>query len=426
MAMEGTQRDAATWIVAAVAAVFAMLSAAARTRRSLRGMVVGATMGVALLVHLRGEARERRRAADEAHRLAGEVEGRRSAEQALRDSERRFREVVEASPTALLLTDADGRIVLANPQAERLFGHEHGALLGLRIEALVPDALCDADPSRRASGPWPAERRAMNAGRRDLRGLRRDGTAIPIEVGLSTLGDGETRGVLAAIVDLSARHAHQHQLEAALREKTVLLDELHHRVKNTLQVILSLLSLQARGASPEARAALAETRNRIQAMALPHQLLLEHGDLAQLPLGEYLARLVPLLADAYRTEAPSVSLRTEGTDAPLRLELPRAIPCGLLVTELVARAARHAFPDGRPGSISVGLARDGSDARLWVDDDGIPAVDGASGAGPGAASIGAPLVPLLVEQLGGTVLRSGPGPAGGNRFELRFPAQAAG
>jgi hypothetical protein len=172
---------------------------------------------------------------------------------------------------------------------------------------------------------------------RDVRGRRSDGTVFPLEIGLSPIGRGADATTLAAMVDLSARQASQDQLAAALREKTILLDEVHHRVKNNLQVITSLLSLQSRGAPPEARAALAECRNRVHAMALTHQLLHENNDVARLHVGQYLIRLTRLLADSHRSAAGMVTLRVEGADTPLYLDLPRAIPCGLLVNELAPR-----------------------------------------------------------------------------------------
>jgi two-component sensor histidine kinase/CHASE1-domain containing sensor protein len=317
---------------------------------------VGALMNLSLLLYLRSASRERRRALGEAQRLAAEYEARREAEVALRESERGLREVVEASPA--------GRLMAAG---------------------------------------------------RDLLGRRRDGSTFPLEIGPSPIAGGAT--VLAAVVDLSARQAVQDQLAAALREKTVLLDEVHHRVKNNLQVITSLLSLQARGASPEARAALADCRNRVNAMALTHQLLHENGDVTRLHAGEYLQRLARLLAESHRQAAGAIALRVEGADTPLRLELPRAIPCGLLVNELVTNAYKHAFPAARRGTITVGLALDGDTARLTVSDDGVglaPDFDPVS-----ARSLGFQLVPLLVDQLGATLRRI---PASGTAFEVSFPA----
>ncbi|MFN7645111.1 MAG: sensor histidine kinase [Burkholderiales bacterium] len=394
------------------------LEPASGSQRPLGVVAVGALTVLALGLYLRRESGRRARAVDEAARLAAEVHGRRGAEQAVRDGERRFRDVVEASPVGLLVSDPDGRIVLAKPQAERLFGWGRGELIGTDIDMLLPDAARAGHAALRSGYLDAPVRRAMAPGR-DLRGRHRDGTAIPLEIGLSPIRHDGVISVLATIVDLGARQAEQRQLEAMLREKTVLLDEVHHRVKNNLQVITSLLSLQARGAPPEARAALAACRNRVHAMALTHQLLHEHADVAQLHVGEYLTRLGRLLADGQRSGAPAVQLRVEGAEVPLHLELPRAIPCGLLVNELVTNAYDHAFPDGRAGTVSIGIAIDGDTASIRVEDDGVGLPPGLDTEAP--TSLGLQLVPLLVDQLGGTLSRGGPP---GTRFEVRFPRAA--
>jgi PAS domain S-box-containing protein len=394
------------------------LERASRSRRPMLVAAIGALSVLALGLYLRREAGRRARAVDEAARLAAEVHGRRGAEQAVRDGERRFRDVVEASPVGLLVSDPDGRIVLANPQAERLFGWGPGELIGTDIDALLPDAARTGHAALRTAYLDAPVRRAMAPGR-DLRGRHRDGTAIPLEIGLSPIRHDGVTSVLATIVDLGARQAEQRQLEAMLREKTVLLDEVHHRVKNNLQVITSLLSLQARGAPPEARAALAACRNRVHAMALTHQLLHEHADVARLHVGEYLTRLGRLLADGQRSGASAVQLRVEGAEVPLHLELSRAIPCGLLVNELVTNAYDHAFPKGRTGTVTIGITIDGDTASIRVEDDGVGLPPGLDTEEP--TSLGLQLVPLLVEQLGGTLSRGG---SRGTRFEVRFPLVA--
>jgi two-component sensor histidine kinase/CHASE1-domain containing sensor protein len=397
-----------------------VFDAGARSGQPLLVAAVGGLMILALFAYLTGESRLRRRIAGESQRLAAEVDGRREAERAIRNSERRFRKVVEASPTGLLVADTRGRIVLANPQAERLFGHEPGGLLGLHVNRLVPDGLPGWPPG--SDPPAPADPGAASLPpAHDLEGRRLDGTPIPLEVSLNPIGHAGDAMVLAAVADLTARHAAQAQLETALREKTVLLDEVHHRVKNNLQVITSLLALQARGAPPAARSALADCRNRVHAMALTHQLLHEHNDAGRLHAGEYLSRLARLLAESHRAEAPAVALEVIGADTPVYLSLPRAIPCGLLVNELVTNAYKHAFPDGRTGRITVSLTCRDHVAVVGVADDGagLPAdFDPAA-----ARSLGFQLIPLLVDQMGAALERAA-GP--GTRFEVRLPVSAEG
>ena len=205
-------------------------------------------------------------------------------------------------------------------------------------------------------------------------------------------------------------------LAAALREKETLLKEVHHRVKNNLQIISSFLDLQAgRSQDPGARAALAESQGRMRVMALVHQLLYERNDFSRVDLGEYLERLTQIALNAYPVDPQRIALKLDM--AKVYLDLERAIPCALLANELVTNAFKHAFPGGRRGAIGLSLKAHGDrEAVLTVCDDGV-------GLPPGfdidaAASLGLQLVPLFVDQMHGS-LRVGPGP--GACFELRFP-----
>ena len=300
------------------------------------------------------------------------------------------------------------------------------AMAGRRHEAagwlMMAAALGLAMLGRRAVLVGALSGLALGLSLRSEAGMRSRGVGeVPVRTGLTPIHRDSVTSAPATDVDLGERQAAQRQLEAMLREKTVLLDEVHHRVKNNLQVITSLLSLQARGASAEVRAALGACRNRVHAMALTHQLLHEHSDVAQLHVGEYLVQLTRLLADGQRAGAPGVHLRTVGTDAPLHLALPRAIPCGLLVNELVTHAYRHAFPEGRIGTITVGVGVDvdGDTARIWVEDDGVALPADVDTESP--TSLGLQLVPLLVDQLGGSLAQALPP---GTRVDVRFPIVA--
>jgi two-component sensor histidine kinase len=222
-------------------------------------------------------------------------------------------------------------------------------------------------------------------------------------------GSGEAR-TLAIVRDITERR----QAEAQIAEKTVLLQEIHHRVKNNLQVIASLLSLQADATEvPETRAALAESQNRVKSMALLHQLLYEHQDFARVDLGKYLRQLAQLALASADTRRIAVEFDL----APLKLDLQRAVPCGLLVNELLSNACKYAFPEGRAGTLRLELRAPGEDgmAMLAISDDGVGLPAGVE-IGQ-TKSLGLQLVPLLAEQFGGQ-LRVERG--AGTRFELRF------
>lgn len=346
-----------------------------------------------------------------------DISERRAAEQARRHSEALFREVVELAPSGLLMVDGDGRIVLANEAATHMFGYTREEMLGRAVETLVPPAARDQHRVERATFQAGATRREMGLGR-ELHAIRRDGTAFPVEIGLNPVVTDSGAWVLSAILDVSARHAAQAQLQAALGEKTVLLNEVHHRVKNNLQVVSSLLSLQAMHAPPEVRSALGTSQGRLRAMGLIHQLLYESKDYRRVQLGDYLGRLSNLLRELHGDARTDIVLTLTDDGVPAALDLHRAVPCGLIVTELVANAFKHAFPAERAGRIDITLGRKDGGITIVVADNGV-------GLPPefrlaGIRSLGYRLVPVLVEQLHGT-LEIGPGP--GTSIAIALPPE---
>ena len=345
-----------------------------------------------------------------------DVTQRKADEEAVRRSEERFRCVVEAAPDGLGMVDRDGRLALVNSGMERMFGYPREELLGQPIEMLMPERYRGAHPGLRGAYMNAPTTRDM-AGRRELYALRKDGSEFPVEIGLNALSTAGGEHVLAAIVDITKRKADQAILEKALNEKTVLLNEVHHRVKNNLQVICSLLSLQARTASADAREMLEDSQKRVKAMALIHQLLYERSDFSSVDLSLYLRRLAGLLREMLGEARSRVTLQIDVSAADITMDLQRSVPCGLLINELVTNAIKHAFPDGRHGEIMVRTELiDSSLARIVVSDDGVGVPPDIEPGGV-SASLGFQLIPLFVDQLGGELrlIREN-----GSRFELYF------
>jgi two-component sensor histidine kinase len=202
-----------------------------------------------------------------------------------------------------------------------------------------------------------------------------------------------------------------------LKDREVLLQEVHHRVKNNLQVISSLINMQARKLDPGAsRDALRECQTRVQAIALIHERLYQSKDYSRVPLSEYVRSLAASVFNASGIAQGEIKL--EFAIGDLSLTVDKAIPCGLLLNELITNALKHAFCDGRSGVVRVELERlDEALVRLAVVDDGM----GLPGSFQGAdsRSLGMQLVSTLAEQLDGELRIER---QGGTRFELRFPA----
>lgn len=331
-------------------------------------------------------------------------------------SEDTYRRVIECAPSALVMIDEQGTIILVNAQTELLFGYTREQMLGHPVEMLMPIRFRGHHCTYRAGYYRDPSPRPMGVGR-DLLGTRADGSEFPIEIGLNPIATETGMMVLASIVDITERLRAQRRLEDALREKIVLLNEVHHRVKNNLQVVTSLLNLQAdHAADPQLQAILRESCGRVKAMSLTHQLLYEHKDFSHLDLADYLTRLVQSIRATYRSGGGRIALRLELPPDGIHLELETSISCGLLVNELVTNAFKHAFPGERSGEIVIKLAEeDGDQIRFEVADDGVGLPPESEFSG---SSLGLQLVPLFVEQLHGVLSIERDR---GTRFCVRFP-----
>jgi PAS domain S-box-containing protein len=299
-----------------------------------------------------------------------------------------FRLAIEAAPTGMLMTDRTGAIRLVNAQIERLFGYAREELLGKTVEILIPERFRSIHPDHRAGFADNRQSRPMGAGR-DLHALRRDGVEIPVEIGLNPLQTDDGDFVLSSVVDITERkraeeeirtvnaeleqrvRSRTSELASALAEREILLQEVHHRVKNNLQIISSLINLQIRKLEdPESRDALEECKTRVLAIALIHEKLYQSKDYSCVEFSEYARSLASNVFQTTDASLSRVNLQLAIDDVALAVD--KAIPCGLVLNELVTNSLKHAFPDGRSGTIRVEFARvEGGRFRLIVADDGV-------------------------------------------------------
>lgn len=301
-----------------------------------------------------------------------------------------FREAFDAAPVGMLIVNGQGNIVDANSHLVHVFGYARDELLGKPVELLVAS---DSERHRAQRNAFlgSPQTRPMGAGR-DLFGKRKDGVRIPVEIGLTPLRTEEDSFVIATIVDITERKHSQQMLEASVAEKEILLKELHHRAKNNLALIGSLLDLAADDGSPNR---LRECRSRIDSIALVHEKLYQSGTFARVQLGEYLTTLGEQVALAWAR--PGQAQREVKVEAEnLWLPLDQAVPCGLIVNELITNAFKHAWAPSRSGTVTVRAVMDGKLLSLSVSDDGV-GQDPASR--PTQGHIGLELVTALSRQL---------------------------
>lgn len=354
----------------------------------------------------------------------------RKAEQQLRESEERLRLYLEnVTDYALLQVDLAGRISRWNTGAERTFGYTEKEILGEPMRLLYP-----REEAARGDAEHDLEA-ARESGRfEDARLLvRKDGSELFARWVTTPMRDesGQVLGFAKVLRDETERQRTEQQIRASLNEKQALLQEIHHRVKNNLQVITSLLSIQAtRLENAEIASVLADTENRVRAIAALHETLYSSENLANIEFGSYAEELVRALVHFYRVEEERISVKVSTTD--LVIGIGQAIPLGLILNELVTNCLKHAFPTGRSGHLTVQVAympnhttvdeaqnpNDGR-AKLTVQDDGVGL--------PGdlnwmeTQSMGWHLVNILVRQLQGKVEVSSPP---GITVTIEFPLEA--
>jgi PAS domain S-box-containing protein len=330
-------------------------------------------------------------------------------------AEARFRGLLESAPDSIIVVDTGGTITIVNSETERMFGYERQELLGQPIEMLVPDRSRGHHAADRAAYSADPKTRPMGAGRQ-LTGRRKDGGEFPVEISLSPLRTGQESLVISIVRDVTERRAFEQQIQTSLREKEALLREIHHRVKNNLQITSSLLRLQASNISDaDAHAIFDATQLRIRSMALVHEKLYQAKDLTRINFGDYIRTLGELLFKSFAVDVNAVSLEISGADVLLDIDI--AVPCGLVVNEIFSNALKHAFPGGR-GTIGVHLDRTENRCVMTIRDDGVglpPRFDLGS-----VDTLGLQLVRGLVGQIDGSLeVRS----IIGTEFRIEFPTE---
>jgi PAS domain S-box-containing protein len=312
-----------------------------------------------------------------------------------------FREAFDSAPIGMLVADGAGVMVYVNRQLEQLFGYGRAELLGQPVELLIDGAAQKHRAHREQFAANPSAR-PMGGGR-DLFGRHRLGHKVPVEVGLTPLLSLGSTYLMASVSDLTERFRARDELQASVAEKEVLLMEVHHRAKNNLQLIASLIDLASANPGPNV---LDECRDRITSIALVHEQLYQSDSLSSIELRPYLNRLSEQVTRNWSHASPAeVDVRLEIAD--ITLTMSDAVPCGLVVNELLTNAFKHAFPAERGGTILVQATRAENRVALKVEDDGVGLPREALHP---AGHIGLELVRSLARQLKGQLLfDEGPG-----------------
>jgi PAS domain S-box-containing protein len=326
-------------------------------------------------VHERGRVASR--GADGAPLLAGvciDVHNQKKTAAALRAAEDRYELAINAARLPVWEYDIERDIVTGNVYWHRTLGyavddqlvreHRDTWLSGIHPDDRAAHERIYASEAADATGFYQSEFRQLGANGTYRWLLDR---ARVVE----RAADGSPSKVVGISLDIDDRRQMETALRASLHEKEVLLQEIHHRVKNNLQIISSLVGMQMRRVrDASSRETLEQCQHRVQAIALIHEKLYQSSSLASVPLPDYVRSLTQDIMRAASSSATSVAL--EFTLADITLPIDTAIPCGLILNELITNALKHAFPGGRQGRIRISIAQpDAGRLQLSVIDNGV-------------------------------------------------------
>ena len=340
------------------------------------------------------------------------IKERKEMEDALRDSEEKYKMLFESDPAYTVLLDREGKILEINNAAASFTGTTRDNLINKRfIElGLFPEE------------DIPFQREIFS---KVLRGQRlkpfpygiidKNGIKRWVESQLIPLKQNENvYAVMIIATDVTEKKIATDKLKASVREKEILIQEIHHRVKNNMQIISSLLNLQSRYVEDEeAVDVLKESQNRVKSMAMIHEKLYQSEDLTQINFADYIQSLVSNLLYSYNIKSGHIKPVLEVDDVNLNIET--AVPCGLIISELVSNSLKYAFPDGMKGEIFVSLKLVEEMYELIISDNGIGLPDNLDL--KHIESLGLLLVTSLTEQIDGEITIKS---IKGAEFKIRF------
>ena len=325
-----------------------------------------------------------------------EITEQKQAKEALRESEEKYRAIFESFHDVYYRTDRKGLVTIISPSVRTHAGWDPEDIIGHPVTDFY------RDPSKRETFREKLKESGV-INDYELKLLSKDGRVIDVSVSSKIIfgKDGKPTGVEGVLRDITDRKHAEEQVKSSLKEKEVLLQEIHHRVKNNMQIISSLLNLQSHHIEDDkVKDMFKMSRDRIKSMALIHEKLYQSKDLTKINFAQYIQSLAVHLLNTYNVSMERIKLNAKVTD--VFLDINKAIPCGLIINELVSNSLKHAFPQDKKGNIRIQLNKgNNGNVRLVVSDDGIGFSENVDFQHPD--SLGLQLVNDLVDQLGGTL-----------------------
>ncbi len=330
--------------------------------------------------------------------IVRDITERKRADDALRQSEQKYRILTESSPDAIYIVDANHRVIYANMLASTLMSEGLRSIIGThegKVSAKNDSLPTTGDDIARVFATGQIVKREDFLTSRSGKTIWLDSTFMPLYH-----EDGSAYAVLGVSHDVTSRKTMETQIESSLKEKEYLLKEIHHRVKNNLQVISSLLSMQARKATDlKVKQVLTESQNRVKSIALVHEKLYQSRSLDRIEYGDYLTKVVTHLFESFNVNPAQISWKVNARDVDVNIE--QAVPCSLILNEMITNSLKYAFPEGRKGEITISFSLANGNYTLDYRDNGVGVPAGAHLERSG--SLGMQLINGLTRQLDGKI-----------------------
>ncbi|HVO74401.1 MAG TPA: histidine kinase dimerization/phosphoacceptor domain -containing protein [Ignavibacteriaceae bacterium] len=301
--------------------------------------------------------------------LRAEIRRHEKTQEMLKGTEARLFSMVNSAMDAIISINSRQSILLINEAAEKMFLCKADEVMGTSILKFIPEPfiyLLMEQTNQDGAGSAKTSKEKLSS----ITGIKSSMEQFPIEVSISQVEIAGEKLYTLILRDITGRKKTEEKIEASLKEKEVLLKEVHHRVKNNLQIISSLLNLQSNYIEDkEALEVFKESQNRVKSMALIHEKLYQSGNLSQINIKDYIKDLSAKLFSSYRHESKNIQLNLNIEETTL--EVDKCIAVGLILNELISNSLKHAFADRSKGKLNIDFNRKEDKLILIAADNGV-------------------------------------------------------